>query len=268
MDTRKLIQNNIEIHDKIAKDYDSSHGEIFTDFEQNRIKEKLLFCKNLLDINSNLKAFDFGCGSGNLSNHLLNLDFKVVGGDVSQNFLDLTSKKFSSNFSTIKLNGENLKYLVDNTFDLVSTYSVLHHVPDYMSAIKEMYRVLKPGGIMYLDHEVNEHYWNQNVEYKSFIKKIKLNYILKNWRLYLSYNSFRAKFRQIKNPRYVEEGDIHVFEDDKIEWDKIKNTLISLGTKIELEENYLLYKYGYKLDIYDEFKNKCSDYKVLIVRKL
>ena len=34
----------------------------------------------------------------------------------------------------------------DASFDTVLTYDVLEHIPDYMSAILEVYRVLKPGG--------------------------------------------------------------------------------------------------------------------------
>ena len=34
----------------------------------------------------------------------------------------------------------------DETFDLVGSFEVMEHVPDYVSGLQEMYRVLKPGG--------------------------------------------------------------------------------------------------------------------------
>lgn len=37
----------------------------------------------------------------------------------------------------------------DNVFDLVFTYGVLHHTPDTQRAVKEIKRVLKPGGWLY-----------------------------------------------------------------------------------------------------------------------
>ena len=34
----------------------------------------------------------------------------------------------------------------DNTFDVVVGHAVLHHIPDVEQAMREMLRVLKPGG--------------------------------------------------------------------------------------------------------------------------
>ena len=41
---------------------------------------------------------------------------------------------------------ENLDF-PDNFFDIVYTYGVIHHTPDTEKAVKEIYRVLKPGGM-------------------------------------------------------------------------------------------------------------------------
>ena len=38
----------------------------------------------------------------------------------------------------------------DASFDMVYSNGVLHHVPDIAKAIREVFRVLKPGGIVYL----------------------------------------------------------------------------------------------------------------------
>lgn len=54
---------------------------------------------------------------------------------------------------------------------MVATYSVLHHIPDYLGVIKELIRVTKPGGIIYIDHEVNEQYWEKSAVYNEFLKK-------------------------------------------------------------------------------------------------
>jgi hypothetical protein len=36
---------------------------------------------------------------------------------------------------------------------------VLHHLPDYVDAIKRLSVFLKKGGVMYLDHEASPFYW-------------------------------------------------------------------------------------------------------------
>ena len=71
----------------------------------------------------------------------------------------------------LKINGYDLSNIDDNHLDLVAVYSVLHHVPDYLKIIEEMIRVSKPGGVLYIDHEVSPSYWNQSKEYKDFLEK-------------------------------------------------------------------------------------------------
>jgi len=44
-------------------------------------------------------------------------------------------------------------------FDLITGYSVLHHLPDYVDAIQRLSVFLKKGGVMYLDHEASPFYW-------------------------------------------------------------------------------------------------------------
>jgi ubiquinone/menaquinone biosynthesis C-methylase UbiE len=39
----------------------------------------------------------------------------------------------------------------DGVFDAVFGFGVLHHVPDWQSALDEIHRVLKPGGIYFLE---------------------------------------------------------------------------------------------------------------------
>ena len=53
----------------------------------------------------------------------------------------------------------------DNTFDVVYANGVIHHTPDTMSVVSDIYRVLKPGGraIVMVYAENSWHYWRQLV---------------------------------------------------------------------------------------------------------
>ena len=85
----KEIIRNIKIHDKIANSYNHIHKEIFNNREQLRLKRELFFCQKYIQVNLKFaKAFDFGCGSGNLTNHLLEMGLNVVAADVSKKFLN------------------------------------------------------------------------------------------------------------------------------------------------------------------------------------
>ena len=145
------ILRNIAIHDRIAKRYDRIHGEIFNDVEQSRLRADVKHAVDSISSGS-LNALDFGCGSGNLTRHLLENGCSVTSADVSQGFLDLVQSRYPT-VDTHRLNGIDLSEIATSTFDIVATYSVLHHVPDYLAAVREMARVCKPGGVLYLDHE-------------------------------------------------------------------------------------------------------------------
>jgi len=156
------IEKNIKLHNKIAKKYEKTHGEIYNNIEQSRLvvdlHQSLSFVKK-----EQVTALDLGCGAGNLTNHLLNMGCNVIAADVSTGFLRLVEKKFQGrNVSTFELNGKDLKGIEDNTIDFIATYSVLHHIPDYIKTIKEMCRICSPGGVIYIDHEQNNEYWSDN----------------------------------------------------------------------------------------------------------
>ncbi len=48
----------------------------------------------------------------------------------------------------------------DDTFDLVTAYSFLDHLADHVAMIREAFRVLKPGGMLYVDLIPNRSFWN------------------------------------------------------------------------------------------------------------
>jgi hypothetical protein len=92
-----------------------------------------------------------------------------------------------------------------------------------------------------------------------------------DWRrmmsLVLDVRGYIHILRRLANPRYKREGDIHVWPDDHIEWDKIEQVLLSQDFEILLKHDYLLYKATYDLPVYNEYKDRCADERVLIARK-
>jgi SAM-dependent methyltransferase len=55
---------------------------------------------------------------------------------------------FGSQFRLIKSNAESMP-IMNNTYDVVYSVATLEHIHDPYAAVKEMIRVLKPGGIFY-----------------------------------------------------------------------------------------------------------------------
>ena len=265
------LKFNKEVHDGISGKYDCLHNEIFNPIEQQRLGRALSTAIKAVKTDSKpLSALDYGSGSGNLTRHLIEAGINTVSADVSDGFLNLIERNFSHTglSKTRKINGKDLSGIENDRFDLVATYSVLHHVPDYIQIVKEMCRVLKPGGVLYIDHEVNESYYQKPEQYLEFLQKARPIINLKRYlRLLFDVKGYKHIVRRLINPRYKREGDIHVWPDDHIEWDKIEQLVIEEGLEIVMKEDYLLYKSGYDVDVYNEYKDKCADERLLIATK-
>jgi ubiquinone/menaquinone biosynthesis C-methylase UbiE len=254
-----------------ATTYEQVHGDIFNSIEQQRLRGMLREAlKSVRTGAQRIDALDFGCGSGNLTRHLIELGAHTTSADLSDDFLKEIQQKFSGSglSETLKLNGTDLSNVPDARFDLVATYSVLHHVPDYLAIVREMCRVLKPGGVLYIDHEVTDTYYDRPAAYAEFLQKARPHV---NWRRWLSLildvRGYVHILRRLRNPRYKREGDIHVWPDDRVEWGRIEQILTVEGFEILVKHDYLLYKALYDLDVYNEYKDRCTDERVLIARR-
>ncbi len=97
------------------------------------------------------KILEIGVGSGTDFRQWVKGDAVAVGIDVTEEALRCTSERLSvlnsekKNFSLIRGDAEDLCF-ADSHFDLVYSYGCFHHVPDPGTALKEAFRVLKPGG--------------------------------------------------------------------------------------------------------------------------
>ncbi len=93
-----------------------------------------------------LKIIDAGTGSGDFIKVLKDVFPKaqITGIDPDNDSLQEAAKKYPD-VSFFEMSAENLEF-GENTFDLASISMALHHLPDIQKALKELQRVLKPGG--------------------------------------------------------------------------------------------------------------------------
>lgn len=263
--TESAVARNVALHDKVARKYEQLHGEIFNAEEQERLAAFLARARGSISSGSNpLRALDFGCGSGNLSSHLLALGFDVTAADISRGFLDLVEERYGKQgLTTHHMPQGDASGLPENGFDLVATYSVLHHIPDYLAAVRLFARLCRPGGVIVIDHEKSEHYWNRNPLFAEFESKA----LRPNFGKYLDPMNYVHRVRRIFNPRHSNEGDIHVWADDHIEWPKIKTLLVAEGFTIVAEDEFLLANRLYRPDVFAAYRDRVSDTKAMIFRK-
>ena len=109
-----------------------------------------------LDINANGKrVLDVGCGPGNLLVALsTDIPELLVGVDVDAIFLSVGRSEIEkliekSSMTPVLLRAalQTLPF-ADASFDLVTCFLVMPHVPDDSVALTELARVLKPGGVL------------------------------------------------------------------------------------------------------------------------
>ena len=104
--------------------------------------------KTLANSGSNQYALDVGTGPGQLAFYLAGAGFNVTGVDLSSQMIASAQKKAEE----MKLNidfrtgdAEKLDF-ADNQFDVIVSRNLIWTLPNPDRALKEWYRVLKPGG--------------------------------------------------------------------------------------------------------------------------
>jgi ubiquinone/menaquinone biosynthesis C-methylase UbiE len=128
-DKRGKIEFTIKESKKILTNYEKSLGISFPDVD---------------------KIFVLGCGTGNLLLHyaLLGKAKEYYGIDISPGMIDICRKNAQALNKEIFVkvaDAEDLPF-EDGSFDAVVGHAILHHIPDVDRALREVYRIMKPGG--------------------------------------------------------------------------------------------------------------------------
>jgi ubiquinone/menaquinone biosynthesis C-methylase UbiE len=171
----QIHQANVTVHRFEAKYYELLHPEVYSKQEQKRVTAQLKTIDKQIE-NNQKNALDVGAGTGNLTGKLLQMGYKVVAIDISAEMCVILKKKYAAylpdKLTVINLPIEDLSFS-EGKFDLVTGYSVLHHLPDYLTAIQTLSTWLKKGGVMYIDHEASPFYWkNEPSSLASFVKNL------------------------------------------------------------------------------------------------
>ncbi len=95
-----------------------------------------------------LKVLEIGCGIGTDGAQFVGAGADYTGVDLTDAAIELAQKRFELFNLTGTLQTADAEKLdfADDSFDLVYSHGVLHHTPDIERAVKEIYRVLRPGG--------------------------------------------------------------------------------------------------------------------------
>lgn len=133
-----------QFFNSIAEDWDQMSCDLLGDFD---LPATVLASAPICKV-----AADLGCGTGHMLERLLQKAEHVIGVDGSPRMLEMARQRFASSPGKVSLRIGELDHLplADGEADLVTLSMVLHHLERPEAALREISRVLKPGGQLLL----------------------------------------------------------------------------------------------------------------------
>jgi ubiquinone/menaquinone biosynthesis C-methylase UbiE len=95
-----------------------------------------------------LAVLEVGCGLGTDGAQFAKAGARYTGVDLTDAAVELAKQRFElfDLPGTFRVADAERLDFPDNSFDLVYSHGVLHHTPDTATAVREIHRVLRPGG--------------------------------------------------------------------------------------------------------------------------
>ncbi len=155
--------------DPCGAEFDREHElgtrEFFDSIERHRYTEYAPWMPRVMGFDKfrGARLLEIGCGMGTDLLQFARGGARCTGVDLTPRSVEITRHRFGlygMNGDFMLADGEQLPF-ASESFDVVYSNGVLHHTPDTAGAIREVHRVLRPGGVakvmLYHRHSLN--YW-------------------------------------------------------------------------------------------------------------
>jgi ubiquinone/menaquinone biosynthesis C-methylase UbiE len=142
-----ILQKEQTFHDQWAAAIDVDGIRVADYFEACTAPENRFIVQHLGNIQGQY-LLDLGCGAGENSVYFALQGARCVAADYSPGMVEVALKLAQANGVTVEGCTVNAMAIAfpDNSFDIVYASNLLHHIPDPVAALREIHRVLKPGG--------------------------------------------------------------------------------------------------------------------------
>jgi len=148
-----------------AREHELGTREFFDAVERNRYAEYAPWMPRVMGFDqfAGAKLLEIGCGMGTDLLQFARGGAQCTGVDLTPRSVEITRHRFrlyGNEGSFMIADGERLPFATES-FDVVYSNGVLHHTPDTAGAIREIHRVLRPGGTakVMLYHRNSLNYW-------------------------------------------------------------------------------------------------------------
>jgi ubiquinone/menaquinone biosynthesis C-methylase UbiE len=145
---------NVIYHDAAAASYDAKWAISFDPPAQAYVRER---AERMLPKPRYDRVLEIGTGTGFFLLNLWQTGYvgEAHANDISEGMLQVcraNAERLGCHIETRSGDAEHLPYQ-DESFDLVAGHAFLHHLPDPPAALAEMWRVLRPGGAIFIAGE-------------------------------------------------------------------------------------------------------------------
>jgi len=139
---------NIEFYNRTAVEYSIHEPIVFPPKSHRRVRNVL---EKISRKCARGRVLDIGCGIGYIAQYAERSFDRVYGIDLSCEMARIAEEH---GHRVVIADGSHIPFL-DEMFDAVICYSVLHHFYSYRGVLEEAARVLKKGGYIYVDWDPN-----------------------------------------------------------------------------------------------------------------
>jgi len=128
--------------------FDDESKKWDTEYRVQRAKKISAEIETYLDENNNLKAMEFGCGTGLISENLTHRFSSILMMDLSEGMMEQLKLKIKkNNIRNMKTwCGDLFEFHDNGKFDVIYTSMVFHHIEDLSKVTKKLCELLNKNG--------------------------------------------------------------------------------------------------------------------------
>ena len=156
--------------------YEFATREFFDEVERHRYQEYAPWMPSVMGFDQfkGKRLLEVGCGMGTDLLQFARGGSVCTGIDLTPRSVEISSLHFGlydMRADFVLGDGESLPF-ADESFDVVYSNGVLHHTPDTARAVRELHRVLRPGGLakVMLYHRNSLYYWTEIILHRGVLR--------------------------------------------------------------------------------------------------
>jgi ubiquinone/menaquinone biosynthesis C-methylase UbiE len=156
--------------------YEFATREFFDEVERHRYQEYAPWMPSVMGFNDfkGKRLLEVGCGMGTDLLQFARGGASCTGVDLTPRSVEISSLHlglYGMRADFALCDGERLPF-ADESFDVVYSNGVLHHTPDTAQAVREVHRVLRPGGLarVMLYHRNSLYYWTEIILHRGLLR--------------------------------------------------------------------------------------------------